>query len=1114
MKKNWIFFRHDPGRWKKLWLMSKLTFICLFLGIFQLQARSQSNVTLNLKDATLTQIIWAIENQTNFTFMYSKDDLDRGGKVSVNLKNESVEKTLQQCLQGTGLTYVIQDEVIVLRPQANGLLPGKIELTGQVKDQHGNTLPGVTILLKGTTVGNVTDTKGNFKFEIPDMKDIILVFSFVGMKKKEVAYHGERELNITLEEEMAEIEEVVVTGIFKKARESYTGAVTSITSEQIMTYRGQNMLQTLRNIDPAFNIMENNELGSNPNALPDITIRGNSSLPTSVEEFNAGNKNNMNAPLVIMDGFEITLTKLMDYNDEEIESINILKDAAATAIYGSRGANGVVVIVSKAPQAGKLKVFAQAGISVEIPDLSSYELMNAAEKLKLEWDSGLYKSDDPEADITYKKMYYKRLKAVEEGVDTYWLSYPLRTGIGQNYNFRLEGGSEEFRWAAALNYKDTQGAMKGSERKNLNGSITLSYAYKNLIFRNQASVGSNKSKESPYGTFSDYVNQQPYDKPYDSNGKTLRYLDGFTSYSMLKKNPLWEATLNNVQKTGYTELINNFSVEWNILPELIMRAQFGISHIDNTSDTYVSPESHTFSNYGGEQLMSKGTYDYSTGKDNSWNGNLTLSYSKTFREKHALYAGLDYSIAQSNGYTYKFAVEGFANNLPSIGNAINYSQTKSPGTTESKTRRVGVTGNINYTYDNRYYADFSIRADGSSQFGSKNRFAPFWSAGIGWNVHRESFFAGNNILNTLRLRLSYGQTGSQKFSSYQALSTFRYYSDKRYGIRNGAYLIALGNENLKWQKTDSYNVGMEFTVLNNHIKGNFDCYVKKTSNLLSSMDLPFSSGFSSYIDNVGAVKNTGYEASLSGYLIRDTERDIVLMLSGKIAYNKNKITRLSDDIKRQTAAYLEQNADVSNLFYEGKSQNSIYAVHSLGIDPSNGQEIFLDKNGNPTYTWQPSDKIYQGVNEPTYTGNTGLMFSWKDLTFNVSFGYHWGGKQYNSTLLDRVEVTEAAIRSRNVDKRILSERWQKPGDIAFYKKISNEATRATSRFVMDDNVFTLQSASIQYKWQSKHLKKLDIQTATFNVNMSDLFYWSSVKRERGTGYPFARTIGASLSLLF
>lgn len=989
-------------------------------------------------------------------------------------------------------------------------------LRGKVTDKAGDPLPGVAVQVKGTSQGVTTNADGEYYIMVKGVETPVLVFTFVGMEPQEITFEkGKHVIDVVMQESQQRLDEVVVTGIFKKAKESYTGAVTTVTKDEILAFRGQNLLQTLRSIDPAFNIVENNEFGSDPNRLPDITVRGSSSLTTDLQELNEGVKNDLNVPLIIMDGFEISLTKLMDYNDEEIESINILKDAAATAIYGSRGANGVIVIVSKQPEAGKLKVFAQVGMTFEIPDLTSYDLMKASDKLALEYAAGLYNhTTNPSKDIMLKEAYYKRLKAVNEGVETDWLSQPLHTGVGQNYNVRFEGGSQEFRWLASLGYKDIQGAMIGSDRKTFNGAVTLSYTYKNLIFRNQTTIGSNRSNESPYGSFSTYARQQPYNAPWDAEGKLNRYFDGWDAGESKLQNPLYDATLNNLNRSGYTEIINNFSIEWKMNDALTVRGKFGISHTDNTSDRYISPESSEFKNYTGDEVLRKGRYTLGTGKSTRYEGNLTLSYSKLFNDVHSLYAGVDASISESESYSYGFVAEGFTNDRPYLGNALAYAANGMPSASESTTRRVGLVGNVNYVYDNRYYADFSLRTDGSSQFGSNKRFGTFWSAGIGWNLHQEKFLKGNDFLNVLRLRLSYGETGSQKFSAYQALPMFKYYDNDRYGYWGGAYLMGLGNEDLKWQVTSQYNAGLEFTILKNRIKGSVDVYTKTTNNLLSSMDLPLSTGFSSYMENIGKVKNTGFEASLSGYLVRDTERDITLMVSGKLAYNKNEIVKLSDDLKRQTEKMLEADADINTLYYEGRSQNSIYAVRSLGIDPSSGKEIFLDKNGNPTYEWKPSDKVYMGVAEPTYKGNAGLSFSYKDLSLNLSFGYHWGGKQYNSTLLNKVEVTTTTIKNSNVDNRVFSDRWLKDGDVVYFKGLSNEQTRMTSRFVMSDNVFSLQSASIQYRWTADYLKQMGIENVRFSVNASDLFYISSVKTERGTSYPYARNVGLNVSLLF
>ncbi|MDE7375165.1 MAG: SusC/RagA family TonB-linked outer membrane protein, partial [Odoribacter sp.] len=1015
-----------------------------------------------------------------------------------------------------GYDYSIESRVIVIRKQARQEQAEvkRKKVNGTVKDEHGELLPGVTVRIKNTTMGTATDSDGKYTLTFPD-GEYTLVFSMVGMQDREELVGKRTEIDVVMQQVAAEIEEVVVTGIFKKAKESYTGAVSTIGKEEILAYRGQNMLQTLRNIDPAFNVVQNNEFGSDPNRLPDITVRGNSSLTTNLKELNEGTKNDLNVPLIIMDDFEISLTKLMDYNEEEIESINILKDAAATAIYGSRGANGVVVIVSKKPQAGKLKVFAQAGMILEIPDLTSYDLMNARDKLRLEWEAGLYNhATNPGDDVILKQAYYKRLKAVAEGVETDWLSQPLHTGVGQNYNLRFEGGSEAFRWSASLGYKDIQGAMIGSNRKTFSGGVMLSYSYKNLIFRNQTSIGSNKSEESPYGSFSNYARQQPYNAPWADDGKLNRYFDGWDEWETKIQNPLYEATLGNMDKSGYVEIINNLSVEWKMTSELTLRGKFGISHTNNTSDRYKSPESSEFKEYAGDQVLRKGRYVYTSGEANTYEGNVTLSYAKVLGDVHSLYAGLDASIAQKDSHSYGFTMEGFTNDRPFLGNALGYAENGMPSASESTTRRLGVVGNVNYVYDNRYYVDLSLRSDGSSQFGANKRFGTFWSAGLGWNVHKEHFWGENQFLNTLRLRLSYGETGSQKFSAYQALPMFKYYDNDRYAYWGGAYLMGLGNEDLKWQVTAQYNAGMEFTVWNNRLKGSLDVYSKLTNNLLSAMDIPLATGFSSYMENIGKVKNTGFEVSLSGFVVRNTERKMSLMLSGKLAYNKNEITKLSDDLKRQTAEMLMDDVDVNTLYYEGRSQNSIYAVRSLGIDPSSGKEIFLDKDGEPTFEWKPSAKVYMGVNNPLYQGNAGVMFAYKGVTLNLSFGFHWGGKQYNSTLLSKVEVTPSTIKTGNVDNRVWAERWMKEGDRVYFKGISNESTRMTSRFVMSDNVFSLQSASVQYDLNVPYLQKWGVQNMRFSLNMSDLFYLSSVKRERGTSYPFARNVGLNISLLF
>ncbi|MDR3183997.1 MAG: SusC/RagA family TonB-linked outer membrane protein [Prevotellaceae bacterium] len=989
-------------------------------------------------------------------------------------------------------------------------------------DVTGEVLPFVAVAVKGTTRGTLTGIDGAFSIPVQS-EGSVLVFSLIGYENLELRADPKAAMSVRLKPSAIALDAVVVTGMFDRPKESYTGAVTAVKAEELQTRRGQNLVQTLRNIDPAINMLENNLAGSNPNALPNITIRGRSSLPVDVQALNEGQRYNLNMPLIIMDGFEISLQKLMDYNDDEIESINILKDASSTAIYGSRGANGVIVIISKQPVPGQLRINFKTSVDMDIPDLTSYDLLNAKEKLQLEWDNGFYNSTDPDSDLRLKQLYNQRLRDVLEGADTYWLSKPLRTGITYKNNLRLEGGSEEFRWSAVVAHGRENGVMKDSYRDNFSGQLTLQYNYKNIVFRNQTEIGINKGVNSKYGAFSNYTTMNPYYKIYDDNGMPIQNFTGIDGKATVS-NPLYDASLNNVDQSGYKQTINNFSIEWTIIEGLMLRGKLGLSMETDVTEKFVSPLHSTYMSNTyytqGDGVLERGRYTYMPGEAGNYDGNITLSYAKTFEDKHQLYVGLDYSILQRKSITYAFDVVGFNNDeLNTIGSAMRYPTGEKATEAESFTRSLGITSNINYMYDNRYYADLSFRVDGSSQFGANNRFAPFYSVGLGWNLHREGFLKDSEVVNNLRLKVSYGETGSQQFSAYQAMQVFKYYLNDRYGNWGAAYLNSFGNKDLKWQVTSQLNVGTEAGLFNNRVTAQFDYYVKKTSNLLSNIDIPLATGFGNYIANVGEVQNIGFEAALGGAIIRDQARRILWTVNAKIAYNKDKITKLSEDIKRQTEEYLLQDVDVSTLFYEGHSQNALYVVRSLGIDPSTGQEVFLDKNDNVVYKWAPSDKVYAGVQEPTYRGNISTMLRYKNLSFNLSFAYHWGGVVYNSTLLNRVELLRTAIPDRNVDRRVFTNRWSRPGDIAAFKKIptadeTDIRTRGTTRFVMDDQVFQLQTASVEYRLETDWLKKARIQNAKISLNMSDLFYISSVKRERGLEYPFARRIGASLSLTF
>ena len=1110
-----MLMKHKCEKW--------LLVTVLLIAALPLWAQNGVRLSMTFRNEPLPAALLRLEQSSSYKFLFTYEDVSQY-RVNGTVKDATLFQIVDFVLRDKPLHYTVNGKFINIvkgRKDPDKAETGKMQTVGGYVYDAKTKEPviGAQVKVLGSNVVTVTDINGAFTFDYYLSGGQQLQVSYMGMQTKVVPL--KKQMNIAMEEDTKTLKDVVVTGIFRKAKESYTGAVTTVGKEKLEMYRGTNLLQTLKNVDASLNFPINNAAGSNPNVLPNLNIRGSSTLPMNVEEFNENAAQTVNTPLIILDGFEISLTKLMDYNDDQIESINILKDAAATAIYGSRGANGVIVVVTKQPKEGKLRVTAKAGLSLEIPDLSTYHLLNASQKLQLEKSIGLYDPDYLDDKVRYASYYNERLQNVLNGVDIDWLHKPVRTGVGQNYNVRLDGGASAFRWAASLGYNDVQGAMKGSSRKNLNGDITLMYSVNNLIFRNYTSVTSNHAKESKYGSFQDYVDMEPYDNPYDANGNLVKTFYDYAHSSSLIGNPLYDASLNTINKSEYFTFINNFSVEWQIIEGLRLRAKLGVTTTRNSSD-YFLPAEHSYFSSTEYQTASgqlrKGMYTYGTGNDNLMSADVTASYTRTFADKHQLYVGLDYSLSDENAYAYSFTAEGFSNaDLNLISNASQYKLNSAPTGDRTKTRLVGLTGNANYTYDNRYYIDLSYRVDGSSKFGSDKRFAPFWSAGIGWNIHREHFMKNQHIFSNLRLKASYGVTGTQDFTTESAYTTYQYSNGNRYLSWAAATMMGLGNSALTWQKTKEVNIGTEIGVLDNRIMAEFNYYNKTTSNLLSAMDLPLSSGFSSYTANVGKMRNQGFEASLNAYIIRDTEKQFNWMVGGQMVYNTNKILKLSDAIKNQNELYLASGTDVSNLFYEGRPLNAIYAVRSAGIDPSTGEEVFYDRSGNLTSTWSAADKVYLGPSQPLYRGNFRTMVMWRGFTFNVSFGYHWGGKQYNSTLRDRVEVSKTTIGRQNVDERVLSSRWMKPGDVTFFRNFddANATIHATSRYVFDDRVLELQSMSLQYRWNNDWLRhNTGLESLVFAINASDLFYWSSVKYERGTSYPYARNVQGTVTLTF
>ena len=359
----------------------------LLLITSMVSAQTGKRFSVTFKNEKLATALKTISKKSGVNVTFAYEDVEKYN-VTKALKNVDANEAVKTVLDGKPLTFNVHNgRITVFRAELAKMAENMYHAEGVVVDTDGQPLPGVSVKSGDGQTICLTDVDGKFRIMISKGQSAQLMFSYIGMESQTVTLSSKNSgkiMRIVMQEESGKLGEVVVTGIFRKAKDSYTGALTTIDSEQLQTFKGSNLLQTLKNIDASINFPVNNLAGSNPNVLPNMNIRGSSSLPMSVEEFNTNAQQTVNTPLIILDGFEISLTKLMDYNDEQIESINILKDAAATAIYGSRGANGVIVVVTKTPKEGKLRVTAKAGIDLQVPDLSSYDLLNAAEKLQLE----------------------------------------------------------------------------------------------------------------------------------------------------------------------------------------------------------------------------------------------------------------------------------------------------------------------------------------------------------------------------------------------------------------------------------------------------------------------------------------------------------------------------------------------------------------------------------------------------------------------------------------------------------------------------------------------------------------------------------------------------------
>lgn len=1008
---------------------------------------------------------------------------------------------------------------------------GRVEVTGIVIDEESVPVAGAGVVLKGTTIGVSTEADGTFRLEMESPgPEFVLEFSFIGMKTREVKVKprdGKADMEVVLEMDQNELDQVVVTGIFNRRKESYTGSAVTMKGEDIKKVSTTNIAKAISVIDPSFRVMDNFEMGSDPNRLPDMRMRGTSTLPGGssgsgdLVSLQGEYDTYPNQPLLMLDGFEIDVQTMADLDPDRIASITILKDASATAIYGSKASNGVIVIETLAPRPGAINVTYSGSVRVEIPDLSSYNLMNSEEKILVEKLAGLY----PESDLSSLRDYESRLREVRRGVDTYWLSQPLRTAVQHRHAVTLEGGSQALRYKLYAGLNETPGVMKGSKRSTQTASLDLSYRLSKFQLKNSVTVDNAVGTDSPYGSFSQYAMLNPYLRPYDEDGNVnkvmqtwnMLYSGSGNTYEIA--NPMYNATFHSLDRTTSLTIRELFKLEYRPADAWILQANVSLSK-GISKDEVFRPGYHTAFNNVTDPTL-KG--DFSRAQSESFNYaiDFTAMYNKVFREKHYVTANLRYSVDQNQSETYGALVTGFPNDtMDHILFGQKYSENMTGS--ENTSRSIGGVLTAGYSYMYRYSFDATIRVDGSSQFGRDNRFAPFWSAGFKWDITNEPFMKSVEWMDDLVFATSYGITGTQGFAPYQSRQVYSYSDLMQYYLSSdatGIELVALGNDKLKWQQTATWNTRLELSLLKGRITARAEYYIKNTENSLAQITLAPSLGFSSYPANMGTLQNQGVELNIAFIPYRNEAKEAYWVISANASHNRNKLTRISEALSRMN----ELNASTESIsplprYVEGQSTTAIWAVRSLGIDPSTGDEILLKRDGSVTSEYDPVDAVICGDTEPKWQGNVNTSFNYMGFGINLGFTYRFGGQMYNSTLVQKVENADLRY---NADRRVLQLRWQNPGDVAQYKRLTNSAngsnTRQTSRFVMNENLFQMSSLSLTYRMDNNEypfLRRLHISSMRWSFNMEDIFYLSSIKRERGTDYPFSRQFALSLNLVF
>lgn len=1115
----------------------KLIPIFLMAALMQVSAKSYSQVNISVRNIPLEVALNKVMEQTGYAFFWDQQLLDKSARVSIDVHNASLKEVLDKLLESQSLTYFVKesDKSVFIRKKTTIVLPFVLQqekvVKGKVTDESGSPLPGANVIVRGGSRGVITDANGEFELRnVPDK--VIISVSMIGYETREVPLNGRLSIKVTMVRKTTGLGEVVVnTGIFNRKVESFTGATATFTGEQLKTIGNQNIVQSLKSLDPSFIVLENNLAGSNPNVLPNMSIQGKTSMIGVRDRLAA----DPNQPLFILDGFDSDVATIMALDINRIANVTILKDAAATAIYGSKAANGVVVVDTKMPRAGRMNVAVTLDNTVQWADLSGYNMMNAAEKMEFDRLSGYYNYPLDATENRYRadSIYNARMEAVLSGVNTNWMDFPLKKNVmSKNYSVYADGGDNTFRFGLGLKYGQLPGVMKGSSRNTGNANLDMSYRTKKFSFNNKFLFATYTAKESPYGSFATYATGLPYLHPTEDKWLIER-LDMRNSGDTAM-NPLYIAQLPSTNQAINQSFQNQMQAMFNLNDNFRVEAKFMVRQQTNEQEVFRSPELVEFRT---NPVNRKGSYDNDKTRGLSYQGFLQANYGRTW-DRHELNVVPGATIEHNGSILNGYRVEGFPiGNFTSPAYGANYPEDQYPS--YSKTERRAISGflNVHYGLDRKYLADVTYRRDGSSVFGSTRRFTDTWTVGLGWNVHNEDWFKNSKYraINFLKLRASLGNPGNQNFGSYNSFTSLTYATGFLNEFGAGTMVNKWGNPYLAWQKTLHFNAGFDARLLKERLSINFNYYNKNTDPMVVTLPNAPSVGENDLVINIGNMRTTGYDFNVTGTLLsRPKERFFwkanVFGSNYKSVYgglgnaldilNSLNQGALPDQASKQDYSKINQNLE---RYVDGGQPDDLWAVRSLGIDPTTGKEMFLTKGGEVTFTYDPADIVKVGNSRPLIQGICGTTVQYGGLSMNINMRYMVKSQQFNSALFNKVEnITSSQYARQNADRRALYDRWKKAGDKAQFKAMERlditqpfANTPMSSRFIQEESNFVGESCSLTYDFYGQAwLKKAGMQGLRLTGYVNDIFRVSNIRRERGIEYPYTRSISFSLNATF